>query len=119
MDFHEGGIWLYCMVGPEGNRHWCRVDYKKIEPPRSITSESSFCDEDGKITHDLPGMDWNEAFSQTGGTTTVRVELNFATEADLETIIKMGFKEGFTAGLNNLDHYLSTELSTAQPKRNP
>ncbi|HEV3324445.1 MAG TPA: SRPBCC domain-containing protein [Puia sp.] len=109
MDFREGGLWLYCMVGPEGNRHWCRVDYKKIEPPGSITSKSSFCDEAGHITHDLPGMAWSEAFSQTGSTTTVRVELSFTTEADLETIINMGFREGFTAGLNNLDHYLSTQ----------
>jgi uncharacterized protein YndB with AHSA1/START domain len=108
MDFREGGLWLYCMVGPEGNRHWCRVDYKKIDPPRSITSDSSFTDKDGNITRDLPGMGWSQAFSQTGSITTVRVVLSFTTEADLETIINMGFKEGFTAGLNNLDHYLST-----------
>jgi uncharacterized protein YndB with AHSA1/START domain len=116
MDFREGGIWLYCMTGPQGDKHWSLVEYKKIEPPRSIISESRFCDSEGKVKLDSPCMFWNDAFSQTGSTTTVRVVLTFATEADLESIIKMGFKEGFTAGLSNLDDYLSTQLSTAGPK---
>jgi PhnB protein len=110
MDFREGGVWLYSMVGPEGSRHWSRVDYKKIDAPSSITSDCVFCDENGNAAPGMPAMGWRKAFSQTGSTTTVRVELSFLTEADLENIIKMGFKEGFTAGLSNLDHYLSTQL---------
>ncbi|MHB1279027.1 MAG: SRPBCC family protein, partial [Bacteroidia bacterium] len=30
MDFRVGGRWLYCMAGPEGERHWCLFDYKTI-----------------------------------------------------------------------------------------
>ena len=26
MEFKAGGFWLYAMVGPEGEEHWCRAD---------------------------------------------------------------------------------------------
>jgi uncharacterized protein YndB with AHSA1/START domain len=32
MDFRNGGLWLYYMEGPDGSRHYCRVDYKSIIP---------------------------------------------------------------------------------------
>ncbi|HEX9509412.1 MAG TPA: SRPBCC domain-containing protein [Puia sp.] len=110
MDFREGGLWLYCMVGPKGDRSWCRVDYKTIVPNKSITSTDLFCDEEGNKNPDFPCMNWRKEFSQTGNGTTVRVEITFAKEADMAMIIKMGFQEGFTAGLSNLDHYLSTQF---------
>lgn len=106
MDFREGGQWLYCMVGPEGDRTWCRVDYTTIEPYKSITSTVMFCDEEGNENLEFPRMNWNQAFSQTGSDTTVTVEIRFAKTADMEMIINMGFEQGFTAGLGNLDQYL-------------
>jgi uncharacterized glyoxalase superfamily protein PhnB/uncharacterized protein YndB with AHSA1/START domain len=114
MDFREGGSWLYCMVGPKGDSAWCRVDYKTIKPYKSITSIDQFCDENGKVNTEFPSMNWKKEFSQTDSGTTVRVEIAFAKEADMETIIKMGFQEGFTAGLGNLDHYLSTQFKIRQ-----
>src|SRR5687768_8096768 len=47
MDFREGGYWLYAMVGPEGEEHWARADYKSISPLRSFSAADSFCDENG------------------------------------------------------------------------
>lgn len=110
MDFREGGRWLYCMLGPKGDRSWCRVDYNTIHPHKSITSTDIFCDEEGNRNEDFPSMDWRKEFSEADGGTTVRVEIIFAKEADMEMIVKMGFQEGFTAGLSNLDHYLSTQF---------
>ena len=110
MDFREGGVWQYCMVGPKGDRTWCRVDYKTIKLYESITSTDAFCNEEGKTNADFPTMNWRKEFSETDDGTRVRVEIVFAKEADMETIIKMGFQEGFTAGLSNLDHYLSTQF---------
>ena len=108
MDFREGGRWLYCMVGPTGDRHWCRVDYKTIEPLRSITDKAMFCDEEGKENPDLPVMNWNKQFKRTGNATTVTIDITFDRVADMEAILKMGFQEGFTMGLGNLDEYLGS-----------
>jgi len=102
------------MIGPEGVGRWCRVDYKTIKPFKSITSTDRFCDEKGKENPDFPSMDWKKEFDPIDGGTTVRIEITFAKEADMEMIIKMGFQEGFTAGLSNLDHYLSTQFKFAK-----
>ena len=51
-------------------------------------------------------MHWKLDFNESNDETIVTVEITFDSESDLETIVKMGFQEGFTAGLNNLDEYL-------------
>ncbi|HXL58618.1 MAG TPA: SRPBCC domain-containing protein [Chitinophagaceae bacterium] len=107
MDFREGGFWLYCMEGPEGEQHWCREDFQSIIPNKSFTAISAFCDEEGNKTSELPGMQWKNEFSKTEIGTKVIVEITFSTEADLEKIIEMGFKEGFTMAHSNLDELLA------------
>jgi uncharacterized protein YndB with AHSA1/START domain len=107
MDFREGGTWLYCMEGPAGEQHWCRADYQSITPNKSFAIVNGFCDENGNKTSDLPDMYWRTEFSKSGVGTKVKVEITFASEADLEKIIEMGFKEGFTAAHSNLDELLA------------
>jgi len=107
IDFREGGSWLYCMVGPEGEAHWCRVDFKTISKHKSFTGLDAFCDEKGNINQDFPTMHWKNVFSTTDSGTTVEVEIKFDTEADLEKILEMGFEEGFTSALGNLDELLA------------
>lgn len=106
MDFKPGGRWLYCMLGPEGDRQWCRVDFKTVEPKKSITAAVMFCDEAGNENTEFPTMHWRKVFSENANGTTVNVEITFDKAEDMEMIIQMGFEEGFTAGLNNLDEIL-------------
>lgn len=107
MDFREGGTWLYYMEGPDGSRHYCRVDYISISSNKSFVSDSAFCDENGHRNNNLPVMHWECLFSKSGSGTLVEVELTFDTEADLNTIVEMGFKEGFASGHKNLDELLA------------
>ncbi len=106
MDFREGGLWLYSMVGPDGTESFCRADFKTIVRNKSYTGDDAFCDEDGNVTHDIPGMHWKNEFSLTDTGTKVEVEITFANEADMEKIIEMGFEAGFTAAHSNLDKLL-------------
>lgn len=109
MDFREGGSWLYAMISPENEAHWCRADYKKITPKQSFSGLDAFCDEAGNLIADFPRSLWNNHFSETDDeTTTVQISLQFDSLEDLEKIIDMGFKEGFTMGLENLDTLLLT-----------
>jgi len=103
MDFREGGHWLYAMVGPEGEEHWARADYLTISPQKNYTAKDSFCDANGVQNNDAPSMDWDVSFSNANDNTMVTINIKLAKQEDLETILKMGFKEGFTAGLQNLD----------------
>ena len=110
MDFRAGGFWLYCMVGPTDDKQWCKEQYETVDPMKKITNSVAFCDEEGILNTAFPLMYWKKAFSSTGNDTTVSIEITFDKEADMEMIMGMGFQEGFNAGMNNLDQYLSTQL---------
>ena len=107
MDFREGGLWLYSMVGPDGTESFCRADFKTIVANKTFSADDSFCDENGKDNPDLPHMHWKNVFSKTNTGTKVEVEITFGNVADLERILEMGFEAGFRAGLGNLDELLS------------
>lgn len=109
MDFREGGYWLYSMVGPDGNDIWARVDYTKINTNKSFTAMDSFCDENGNKNNDLPSMHWKNEFLPQGKGTKVRIEITFSSEADLQKIMEMGFEEGFTSALGNLDEIFARQ----------
>ncbi|WP_315823311.1 hypothetical protein [Paraflavitalea speifideaquila] len=52
-------------------------------------------------------MQWHVNFAAAEAGTTVTVELNFASVADLERIVEMGFEQGFSMALGNLDELLA------------
>lgn len=106
-EFREGGRWHYYMEGPEGERHWCLVDYVSIETPKRFTAHDAFCDENANINTALPGTDWNNEFNGDGARTHVHVTLTFVTAEDMKRLVEMGFKQGFSAGLDQLDALLS------------
>lgn len=106
MDFREGGSWLYAMISPADEKHWCRADYKKIETLKSFSAQDGFCDEEGNINLQFPRSFWTNAFSELDETTVVHITIEYEQLSDLEKIIEMGFKEGFTMGLGNLDELL-------------
>lgn len=110
MEFREGGCWLYYMVSPENEKHWCRADYQKIEPLKSFSGLDAFCDEQGNINKEFPRSLWTNVFRETNQTTTVNITIAYEQLADLEKIIALGFKEGFTAALGNLDQYLEAHF---------
>lgn len=110
MDFREGGHWLYAMISPEGEKHWCRADYKKIVPLQTYSGLDAFCDEDGKINTDFPRSFWTNTFSENKEKTTVDIVIAYEQLSDLEKIIQLGFKEGFTMALSNLDQYIDAQF---------
>lgn len=111
MDFREGGYWLYCMQGPEGEQHWGRADYKKIEIEDFFDAEDAFCDEEGNVNRELPGTDWHVTFTKTGTGTRVEVTTTFESEDAMKQLIEMGVKEGTEMAHNNLDGLLKELLA--------
>src|SRR5579884_3740385 len=101
MDFREGGHWLYCMAGPAGEKHWAIIDFKKIAPQKFFIAKDSFCDEHGNKNNQMPGMDWTVEFYPTTTGTNVQITIVFAAEKDMQTIIDMGFEQGFSMAHQN------------------
>jgi uncharacterized glyoxalase superfamily protein PhnB/uncharacterized protein YndB with AHSA1/START domain len=110
MDFREGGQWLFYMVSPTNEKYWSRVDFEKIEVKRKYSGMDGFCDEKGVFTPGMPRSKWSNAFSEHAETTTVRVTVQYEKLEDLEQVIAMGFKEGFTKTLANLDRYIEAQF---------
>ncbi len=113
MNFEVGGRRFYAMVWPEGQEFWGAKKYTLINPKTKIKWLSSFTDKDENINTELPTAEWELNFSEQNGpggnrVTKVSMVIKTKTLADIEIIIQMGFKEGFTMTLNELGILLST-----------
>ena len=117
MNFEVGGRRFYAMVGPEGQEHWSIQEFTSISPRTNFKMLSAFTDQDENINTEWPGSDWNLNFSGQNGTTTVSIEIKHKTFADFEQHIQLGFKEGFTKCLENLDQYIEAQFKLRQQNK--
>lgn len=111
MDFRPGGYWLYAMVSPGNERHWARMTYLTINHHRSFTIQDAFCDENGAVNVELPVSRGTMAFATTANGTRVEFTLVYPTEDALRQIVEMGFAEGITACLDQLEALLTNNRS--------
>lgn len=111
MDFRPGGVWHYCMKGPgpDGTEmeSWGRTVFREIVEPERIVYVDAFSDADGNVAEDMPEMAITVTFTETDGQTQVISRTEFATAADLETILQMGVEEGVTMTWDQLATYLA------------
>lgn len=103
LHFSVGGYWFYAMVGPENEKHWGRMDYTAITPHLSFEIKDSFCDEEGNVNSSLPISKGIIVFTQTASGTLVEFKMYYSEEKEIETMIEMGFEQGITACLEQLE----------------
>ena len=113
MDFREGGYWHYAMVGPEGEEHWALANYKTIDPKKRFTALDGFADAEGVVNTEMPQSKWEVSFTPKEDVTLVENLITFDDLAQLETTIQMGFKEGLTMAMENLDTLLAAQKQEA------
>ena len=111
MDFKVGGRRFYAMVGPEGQERWAIQKYTSISPKTNFKMFNAFADKDENP--ELPGSDWDYTFSEQDGpdgyrVTRVSITIYNESLARMEKMIEMGFTEGMSATLKNLDDLLAT-----------
>ncbi|MEC3966882.1 SRPBCC domain-containing protein [Flagellimonas halotolerans] len=107
MDFIVGGSRFYAMCGPNGEEHWSLMHFTSISPKNNFKFKDAFCDENRIVNNDFPQSEWNLDFEDLEDTTKVNITIKHKTLNDLEKIIEMGFKEGFTIALNGLNTLLN------------
>jgi uncharacterized protein YndB with AHSA1/START domain len=107
MDFKVGGRRFYEMVSAEGEAlNYSIQTYTAISPITNFKFVSVFADKDENPFP--PGSEWDLTFSEENGITKVRISIYNESLERMEKMIEMGFKEGFTATLNDLKNLLST-----------
>lgn len=106
MNFKVGGRRFYAMVSPEGLERWSIQEYTSITPKTNFKMYNTFADKDENP--ELPGSDWDYNFSELNGITKVSIAIYNESLERLERMIEMGFKEGFTMSVDNLEKLLAT-----------
>lgn len=106
MEFKVGGRRFYAMVSPTGEERWAIQKYTSITPKTNFKFFNVFADKDENP--ELPGSDWDLNFSEHNGTTKVSITIKNDSLERMEKMIEMGFTEGFTMILNNLENLLES-----------
>lgn len=106
MNFEVGGKRFYAMVSPEGFERWAIQEYKSITPKTNFKMYNTFADENEN--QEVPGSDWDYTFSEQNGITKVSISIYNESLERLEKMIEMGFKEGFTMSIDNLENVLAS-----------
>ena len=115
MDFREGGRWLYAMISPENTppTRYSLAEFVEIQPKSSFTTKNSFSDENGNpIDTGFTFSITKNSFKAGGEKTTVQIVKKMASLAQLEQFIAMGYEKGTAAGMNNLDEFLLTLVTS-------
>lgn len=107
MDFKEGGRRLYAMVGPDGTERWSYFEYSSISPKTNFKHSATFSDAEGNPNSEFGSSHWDITFSEEGNSTIVDIHIRRDSFEELQKIIEMGFKEGFTSAMQGLDKILA------------
>lgn len=114
MNFEVGGRRFFAMVSPDGQESWAVQRYTSITPKTHFTLLNAFADKDENPQ--LPGSEWDLRFSEHNGTTTVSISIYNESLERMEKMIEMGFKEGFSMTMKNLEELLA-RLSQEQENK--
>lgn len=106
MDFKVGGRRFYAMVSAdEQELNYSIQTYTSISPKTNFKFESVFADKDENPFP--PGSNWDLSFNEENGITKVRISIYNESLERMEKMIEMGFKEGFTMTLGELNDLLT------------
>lgn len=106
MNFEVGGKRFYAMVSPEGHERWSIQTYTSITPKTNFKMHNTFADKDENP--ELPGSEWDYHFSEENGITRVIITIYNESLERMERMIELGFKEGFTMTIRNLEELLAS-----------
>ncbi|MBV8326855.1 SRPBCC domain-containing protein [Chryseobacterium sp.] len=105
-DFRKDGIWLYAMVGPNGEKAYSQSKYGEITEHRSFDWTSAFCDENGNVDDNAPRSKWVIGFTGIEEGTKITINIYYQSQEIMNKMMEMGFEGGFTMGLNQLEEII-------------
>jgi PhnB protein len=107
MDLRVGGYWHYSMNGPEGERHFGRMNFIEIDPPRRYKALDVFADESGATDDSLPEQTFETTLIDEDGGTKVVIVVTYGSLEDLDKILAMGMQEGLAMAQDQLEALLA------------
>jgi uncharacterized protein YndB with AHSA1/START domain len=107
MDVRPGGVWHYCMTGPDGMESWGKAEYKEITPKDRIVYVDWFSDAEGNNNEQMPSVLTTFEFHDLGAKTRVFATAEYAAVEALEQVIAMGMVQGLSESLDKLAELLA------------
>jgi uncharacterized protein YndB with AHSA1/START domain len=111
MDFREGGIWHYEMVGPQDEMTGSSVitTFHEITPPTRIVMSDYFVDADGAATMEIYGSTKTIVLADRGTQTELTLTAAYPTAEGLQGVLAMGMVEGMGIALDQLHAYVEAQ----------
>ncbi len=114
IDFRVGGVWHYCLRGPNPeDESWGRAVYDEIVEPERIVFTDSFSDADGRANTAMPTTRSTIDFAEEGGRTRLTLRADFATSEDLRAVIDMGMEAGITETMDRLEEHVTRPAASS------
>ena len=95
----------YFMTGPDGEKQhgWWRIE--EVERPHRLRLKDDAVDDEGKPEDGGPTA-MTVTIAEADGTATMSIQTHFADRESMEQTIEMGFEQGITETLNQVDSLL-------------
>lgn len=106
-ELRPGGVAVYWMTSPEGQKFYGRWDFITIDAPRSFTVADSFADENGEVDSTIPPGEMTVTVEPTDSGSRLTVVSTSASLEALQAVIDMGQAEGMREALSQLDIVLA------------
>lgn len=108
MDFRVGGVWHYCLRGPnEGDESWGKAVFDEIVEPERIAYTDAFSDSEGNVNEQMPQTKSSVELTDVDGRTRLTLRAEYPTPEDLEQVLEMGMEAGITETLDRLEEHLA------------
>jgi uncharacterized protein YndB with AHSA1/START domain len=109
LDLRPGGVWRYCMRGPNGEESWGRAVYREVVPPERLVYDDAFSNAEGTISENMPQMRVTVEFVAEDGKTRIVNRSEFGSAAEVEKVLAMGVEQGMRETWERLDAFLASE----------
>ncbi|WP_222913240.1 SRPBCC domain-containing protein [Natrinema sp. SYSU A 869] len=110
MDFREGGVWHFCMQGPDSEESWGKVVYEELVEPERIVATDLFADEEGDRVADTPKLSFTFEFADRDGAT----ELTLTHEGFPTAEMIEGAEIGWTGSFDELETHLEGLMTDSE-----
>jgi uncharacterized protein YndB with AHSA1/START domain len=116
IDLRPGGLFHYCLEGPDGSLMWAKFVFREIVPQEKLVFVSSFSDADGGTTRYPMMPTWpletlnTLTFEERENKTSVTITGRPINATDEETAVFenefAGMNDGFSGSYDQLEEYL-------------
>ena len=99
------------MTGPEGERYRGWWEVVAVDAPRRLEVRDGFADDEGRPAEDMPVTVMVVELTERDGGTSVLITSTFRSTEAMEQLLEMGFDEGISAAMGQIDGILAEAVA--------